>query len=131
MADSHGPVTSDVIARVADTNPVVMRRTMAGLRDAGLVTSDKGHGGGFRLAKSAHEVTLADIYIALDMASLFAIGVRNESPGCLVERAVNRTLSSALADAEALLLARLKNVTLADLAAEVGAKRRTKEHAHV
>lgn len=41
-----------------------------------------------------------------------------ETPGCLVEQAVNATLGQALEDAEALLPARLGEVTLAILSAD-------------
>ena len=52
--DRHdGALTSEVIAAMLNTNPVVIRRTMAGLRDAGYVRSEKGHGGGWRLARPA------------------------------------------------------------------------------
>lgn len=59
------------------------------------------------------------MYDALGAPTVFAIGNHAESPGCLVEQAVNRALADAFARAEALLLARLRAVTLADLAADV------------
>jgi DNA-binding IscR family transcriptional regulator len=46
MARHDGPITSEAIGMMLGTNPVVVRRTLAGLRDAGYVRSDKGHGGG-------------------------------------------------------------------------------------
>jgi hypothetical protein len=60
-------------------------------------------------------VTLHDIYIALDSPTLLAIGNRTEFPDCLVEQAVNTVMSQAFHDAEALLLARFGEVTLAAL----------------
>ncbi|MBC8167648.1 MAG: Rrf2 family transcriptional regulator, partial [Bryobacteraceae bacterium] len=45
-----------------------------------------------------------------------------ESPGCLVEQAVNNALSQAFQDAEALLLERLGEVTLATLSADLHAR---------
>jgi len=50
--------------------------------------------------------------------SLLAIGNRTEAPGCLVEQAVNAALNQAFHDAEALLLSRLGEVTLAMLSAD-------------
>ena len=41
------PLTSEVLARTMGTNPAIVRRTMAGLRLAGHVTSGRGHGGGW------------------------------------------------------------------------------------
>ena len=131
MADPSGPITSDVMGRVGDTNPVVMRRTMAGLRKAGIVRSEKGHGGGWTLARDLDKVTLRDIYIALGEPTLLAMGNRTESPGCLVEQAVNRALGETFDEVEALLLARFGDVTLADLAADVhGNQHYELEHSH-
>lgn len=117
MAEQDGPVTSEVLARAMATNPVVIRRVMAGLRDQGYVRSEKGHGGGWTIACDLSKVTLRDIYDALGSPSLLAIGNRTEAPGCLVEQVVNAALDQAFADAEALLLARLGEVTLAGLSA--------------
>jgi DNA-binding IscR family transcriptional regulator len=122
MAQQDDPVTSEVLARALDTNPVVIRRIMAGLRDAGYVRSEKGHGGGWTLACDLSAVTLRDIYTALGCPSLLAIGNRTESPGCLVEAAVNAQLSKSFHDAEELLLASFGEVTLAMLSDDVRAR---------
>lgn len=118
MAEHEGPVTSEVLARAMRTNPVVVRRTMAGLREQGYVRSEKGHGGGWTLACDLEAVTLGDVYQALGRPSLFAIGNRSEAPDCLVEQAVNAALDSALEEAEALLLSSLHHVTLAALSTD-------------
>lgn len=118
MAEHDGPVTSEVLARAMGTNPVVVRRVMAGLREQGYVRSEKGHGGGWRLVCDLDKVTLRDIYEALGCPTLLAIGNRSDAPGCLVEKAVNASLNQAFSEAEALLLKRLGEVTLATLSAE-------------
>jgi Rrf2 family protein len=122
MAERQGPVTSAILAKAMDTNPVVLRRIMGGLRDQGYVRSEKGHGGGWTLARDLSKVTLRDIYIALGNPLLLAIGNRTESPGCPVEQAVNAALGQAFHDAEAMLLSRLGEVTLAMLSADFHAR---------
>lgn len=119
MAQKDGPATSEVLAKAMDTNPVVIRRVMAGLRDQGYVQSAKGHGGGWTLACDLSKVTLRDIYNALGSPTLLAIGNRTETPGCLIEEAVNAALNQSFEDAEALLLSRLGEVTIAALNADV------------
>ncbi|NII55325.1 DNA-binding IscR family transcriptional regulator [Lutibacter sp. SG786] len=104
------------------TNPVVVRRTMAGLRDMGFVRSEKGHGGGWTMARDLASITLRDVYTALGAPEPFALGHRTESPGCLVEQAVNAALDGAFRDAEALLLERFGEVTLAALSADFHAR---------
>lgn len=122
MAEAAGPVTSEVLATAMQTNPVVIRRIMAGLRDAGFVHSGKGHGGGWTIAKALESVTLRDVYTALGSPGLFAVGNRTEEPDCLVEQAVNASLNQAFRDAEALLLERFDAVTLAELSADFHAR---------
>jgi Rrf2 family protein len=117
MSDSDGPLTSEALAPKMKTNPVVLRRSMAGLRDAGIVRSVKGHGGGWSLARKLDEVTLADIYDALGLSAPFAIGHRGQTPKCLLERAANGALTEAMADAEAFLMDRFRRVTVADVLA--------------
>lgn len=116
MAEQNRPMTSAELAQCMNTNPVVVRRTMAGLREAGFVRSEKGHGGGWEIACDLSAVTLKSIYDALGSPPLMAMGIHLESPSCLVEQAVNRSLAGAFAEAEALLINRLGTVTLADLA---------------
>ncbi len=115
MAEAPGPMTSEDLGRVMQTNPVVIRRIMAGLRDQQLVSSEKGHGGGWTISCDFNAVTLRDIYQALGAPEIFAMGNRSETPGCLVEAAVNRALDGAFEDAEALLMERFGGVTLAAL----------------
>jgi len=115
MAELGKVVTSERLAKIMRINPVVVRRLMAGLRRQGIVCSEKGHGGGWCLARPLDQLTLADVYNALGEPSLFSIGHRHAAPECLVEQAVNAVLGQALADARALLLARFEHVTLAQL----------------
>ncbi|RDV05247.1 Rrf2 family transcriptional regulator [Undibacter mobilis] len=117
MARQSEPLTSEALARAMATNPAVVRRTMAGLRDARLVHSEKGHGGGWTIARDPARITLHDIYLALGKPDVLAMSNRNDAPGCLVEQAVNEALGSAFAEAEALLLRRFSEVTLAQLSA--------------
>jgi Rrf2 family protein len=112
MAEHEGPATSEALARAMYTHPVVVRRLMAGLRAAGFVASAKGHGGGWMLACPLSEITLGDIHLALGSPPLLAVGHRTESPGCVVEQAVNAALDDAYREAEAVLQARLGQVTL-------------------
>ncbi|WP_406700010.1 Rrf2 family transcriptional regulator [Singulisphaera sp. Ch08] len=133
MAEHENSLTSATLARAMDTNPVVIRRIMAGLRNRGYVRSEKGHGGGWTLDCDLTRVTLRDIHTALGGPTLLAIGNRTEAPGCLVEQAVNAALDQAFQDAEALLLSRLDEVTLAMLSVDVHSRllARGKSYKHI
>ena len=92
LGQVNTPQTSEVMAKTMGTNAPVFRRTMAGLREAGYVHSEKGHGGGWRLARPLSDITLLDVYNALNRPGLFAIASRNDQPSCKVEQAVNRPM---------------------------------------
>ncbi|MDF1505956.1 Rrf2 family transcriptional regulator [Roseisolibacter sp. H3M3-2] len=124
LVDAPEPQTSEALAGCVGTNPVVVRRTMAGLRDAGLVTSARGAGGGWALARAADRITLRDVHAALGERLLQGIdvgGPHAPAGGCRIQRAVAGTLDEFLDDAEALLAARLGRITLAALAERVRA----------
>lgn len=117
MADQPTPSTSEVLAKAMRTNPVVIRRVLAGLREQGLVRSEKGHGGGWTLARELSRFTLRDVYEAIGAPSLIALGHRSDEPECLVEKAVGAALDGAFREAESLLLERFDGITLAALQA--------------
>ncbi|MCA6124982.1 Rrf2 family transcriptional regulator [Bradyrhizobium sp. WSM 1704] len=126
MIGAGEPVTSEQLAKAMATNPVVVRRVMAGLREQGIVRSEKGHGGGWTLARDASGITLAEIYRAVGAPTIIAMGHRSENPGCLVEQAVNDALGDAFREVEAIFMKRLGAVTLDTLARDF--KRRLAKH---
>lgn len=109
-------ITSTTLATCLMTNPVVVRRVLGELREAGIVASTKGHDGGWRLLRPANEISLRTIYSAMGESLL----IRTESdPGdrqCGIVRAVDTVMGEFIADAEALLAARLERVSLDDIA---------------
>jgi Rrf2 family protein len=120
MAQTDDPMTSEQIARLMNTHAVVVRRTLAGLRELGWVRSSKGHGGGWTLSCDLARISLLDVHRALGTSALLKMSPLNERPECDVQAAVNMALNDVMREAEALLTARLSEVTLADLAADFG-----------
>lgn len=116
-----GTTTSDTIAQMLHTNPSLVRRTMAALREAGYVQSVAGPGGGWALSCELADVTVRDIYTAIAYKSVFALGPADDNPACPVESAVNGFLDDALGHAQAALLLTLEATRLSDLAAQVKA----------
>ncbi|ABD55173.1 RrF2 family transcriptional regulator [Jannaschia sp. CCS1] len=106
--------TSADIADHAGTNPVVVRRVLGRLREAGLLISEKGHAGGWRLARAPQSITLADVYLALD-ESLVASVESDDVPSCSVEHALHRRVSSVMKDIEQSLIERLGETTISEV----------------
>lgn len=115
MAGNPAKIRTSVdIAEHAGTNPVVVRRVLGKLREAGLLTSEKGHAGGWRLARQPDEITLADVYLALG-ESLIANASDEEKPNCSVEHALHRKVSAVMEEIESSLIERLRATTIAEV----------------
>ena len=81
-----GAASSEEIATMLDTNPVLVRRMLAGLRTAGYVSSTGGRGGGWTLSADPDAITVLDVYRALEEPVVFAIGPSIDHPGCPADR---------------------------------------------
>ncbi|MEM7519419.1 MAG: Rrf2 family transcriptional regulator [Pseudomonadota bacterium] len=106
--------TSADIAEHAGTNPVVVRRVLGKLREAGLLSSERGHAGGWRLARAPEQITLADVYLALD-ESLIATAGEDDIPHCAVEHVLQRKVASVIADIERSFIEKLATTTIAEV----------------
>lgn len=135
MSRENRPLTSEEIAKMLGTNATVVRRTMATLKSENYVSSEKGHGGGWQLSCNLKEITLLDVYNAIGKPTIFAIGIGEHNPDCLVEQVVKHRLEDALTEAETMFLGKLGRVSLADLEIELnshvkGHQRRKREFKH-
>ena len=111
--------TSEFIASSVNVNPVVIRRTMQSLKAAGMIDVKAGSGGA-RLARRPEDITLFDVYSAVDSVegALFHFH-ENPNPACPVGRNIHAVLDVKLQEAQAALENRLKKTTLADLAGQI------------
>lgn len=116
LATSEGePVTSERLAASVNTNPAVIRRLLCQLARAGLTTSRLGAGGGALLARPAAEVTLLDVYRAVEGGDLFALHPGDPDPACPVGRHIQTVLTEATDSARRAMESALGARTLADV----------------
>jgi Rrf2 family protein len=109
------PVSSDFIASSVNTNPVVIRRLLKTLIDAGLVRTKEGSQGGSELALPADQITLLDVYRALDEGEVFALHRNPPNPECVVGRSIVGVLEDVIDDAQTAMERELAQVTIAQL----------------
>jgi len=112
----YGKVTSEAISKSVNTNPVVIRRIMGLLREAGLVEVAAGTGGA-ALTRAASEISLLDIYRATEGPGgerLFKIH-EDTPPACPVGGNIEELLEGRFAEAQAAMEAKLAETSLADL----------------
>lgn len=112
-------VASDELAASVNTNPAFLRQLISRLREAGLVASKLGTGGGSLLARPAETITLDEIYRATEARPIVALHRSEPHPGCLVGRNIVPVLEGVLDRAEGALLEELRRVSVAELARRV------------
>jgi Rrf2 family protein len=66
LTESRTFKTSEQLGQKIGTHPVVIRRILLTLRRAGLLTSQKGPGGGAKIARPPATISLRDIYRAVE-----------------------------------------------------------------
>ncbi|MEO0328125.1 MAG: Rrf2 family transcriptional regulator [Pseudomonadota bacterium] len=106
--------TSADIAAHAKTNPVFVRRVLGRLREAGLLTSEKGHSGGWKLARKPEDITLADVYLALD-EQLVAPHTDTGEHHCSVEHALHERVAEVLQEVELKLIGHLAKTKISEV----------------
>jgi Rrf2 family protein len=118
LAAGGGPLTSEEIASSVDTNPVVIRRTMSGLRAHGLVTSKPGAHGGWRLVRPPEQIVLRDVYRILGEEAVLSIhGHPNQH--CPVGGRIKGPLKKIFNEAQTELERSLGKHTVADILADI------------
>jgi DNA-binding IscR family transcriptional regulator len=75
---------SEQVAESVNTNPVVIRRMLCELAESNLVISQTGAFGGSRLAREPEQITLLDIYHAVENPGVFSLHRHPPSPRCPV-----------------------------------------------
>ena len=113
------PVTSERMSQSINTNPSLVRRLLGVLAQAGITTSQMGAGGGATLARSAAEVTLLDVYRAVDEGEVFAMPREAPSPYCMVGRNIQASLEASMNAARSALEAELARTTIAEMLTRV------------
>lgn len=115
---AHGggrSLTSGEIADSLESNPVVVRRILGSLRNAGLVWATEGRGGGWSLARTPREITLYDAYAAVEEGRILSGHAHPPSDACEVGRTIGAVLETEFRDAERALEERLARTTIAHL----------------
>jgi Rrf2 family protein len=107
------PLSSQVLAKTYGTNPVVVRRILVQLNDAGLVNSQKGVGGGSLLARDPAGISLRQVYEAV--AGDAGIMPRYPFGDKKASKALSTYLNRILAEAEEELLARLMQISILEM----------------
>jgi len=115
------PVTSECLAGSVNTNPVVIRRLLLALQNAGLVETRKGAGLGSRLKKAPRLINLGEVYRAVEAEELFVFPTRKPNQECPVGQCIQRALGQIFLSTEIAMERELARTKLSDVLAAIHA----------
>ncbi|MBQ7560103.1 MAG: Rrf2 family transcriptional regulator [Synergistaceae bacterium] len=112
-------ITSDFLSSSIQVNPVIIRRIILQLKSAGMIDISRGRGG-MKLAKSLEEITLYDVYKAVDCVNgnLFHFH-ENPNPKCPVGKNIHSALDGSLLEIQKTFEDKLKSITVNEIAEKI------------
>lgn len=108
-------VTSDFLASSINVNPVVIRKILLQLRNAGIIEVARGTGG-TTMTRPLKKITFYDVYKATDLIENGALFHFHENPNqeCPVGRNIHAALDDKLSDIQNTMEAKMKSYTIED-----------------
>jgi DNA-binding IscR family transcriptional regulator len=114
-------VSSRMLARSVNTNPVVIRRLLLVLQTAKLVETCKGAGAGSCLGRPSARIRLDEVYRAVEDAEPFCLPRGKPNAACPVGHCIQKALAGVFASVETALERELAKTSLADIVSAVKA----------
>jgi Rrf2 family protein len=109
------PLKSEQVAESVNTNPVVIRRMLCELAESKLVVSQSGSTGGSKLARGPEDITLLDIYQAVESRGVFALHRHPPNRHCPVGVNIGTVLNDVLDEVDTAVERVLANITIKDV----------------
>lgn len=117
-ADSE-PVTSALLAQSINTSASFVRRTLSLLAKANLVHTTRGPSGSCSLARPAQEITMLDIYRAVNAPKVFSLHTYPPQEKCSVSCRIKYAMTGLLDQAQESMEESLSKRTLSTLIREL------------
>ena len=109
-------VTSEFLASSINTNPVIIRKILSQLKNAGLITVARGTGG-IALTRPKADISFFDVYEAIEpveKGDLFHFH-EGPNPDCPVGRNIHALLDGKLGAIQSAMETEMKKYTMADI----------------
>lgn len=113
-------ITSDFLATSINVNPVIIRKILSQLRNAGLIEVARGTGG-TTATRPMEQITFYDVYLAVDLleeGELFHFH-ENPNPNCPVGRNIHTVLDNKLVCIQEAMENEMKKYSIADIVSEI------------
>ena len=109
-------ITSDFLASSVNVNAVVIRRLLQQLKKAGIINVKRGSGGA-EMAKSPKEITLLDIYNAVECVEEGRLFHFHENPSqeCPVGKNIHAVLDVRLEEIQKAMEREMRSISIQDI----------------
>jgi Rrf2 family protein len=111
----HERLTSDQVAASVRTNPVILRVSLGRLRQVGLVEVSHGARAGWRLARPAEQISLSEVYDAVESQPLFGVHRTEPNQQCPVGRGIRPVLDEIYSRVADVVVQELSRRSIADV----------------
>ncbi len=119
LAESKGEfLSSEWLAASININPVIVRKELSVLSEAGLVQTKKGKEGGSILAKPSTAITLDEIYLTVKKVDVLGKKNQHPNPKCSIGKEINKKLDQLFIEIDEKVISELHGKTLASFVAE-------------
>ncbi len=113
-------ITSDFLASSIHVNPVIIRKLLSQLKNAGLIEVARGTGGA-KAVRPIEEITFYDVYLAVDLLEEGELFHFHDNPNsaCPVGKNIHAVLDDKLSDIQKAMENEMKKYTVADVVADI------------
>lgn len=112
-------ITSSHLAASVNTSPSFVRRILAKLSKAGLIHTTTGKAGACVLLKGAEQISLLDIYQAVEPTKTFAVHNYDVQQACPVSCHIKASLEKVLEKTQKSMEESLRKISLAEIIADI------------
>lgn len=122
LAHHEGVFTSENLASSVNANPIFIKRILVKLSKANLVNSVAGKSGGYTLARNPENITLLDIFSAVDPPSTSAVHAYPVNADCVISSNIKDVMADIHTDIQKAVERELRETTLANVVSRIKAK---------
>ncbi len=119
---SAEPVSSAYIAGSVNTNPAMIRRILGLLGKAGMTHSAMGPNGGTMLGKPAGDISLLDVYRAVEEPGILSLHANAPNPDCPVGKGITAVLVKVVERAELAMESTIAGISIQDVVESLNGK---------
>ncbi|MBD1391824.1 Rrf2 family transcriptional regulator [Mucilaginibacter glaciei] len=112
LCEADGVISSEYLAGSINVNAVLVRKELSSLIKYGLVTSQEGKKGGYKLNRPADQITLAMIYETVKPKALLGMAKNQPNPACPVGKQINQHLNDLYEEIDQSVMLKLGKTNL-------------------